>query len=342
MNKIDLVGKDEQQTLSRKDRLSLNAMNSPAFRSSLALQEGTSKNILIKTWGGLGDQICAEPAIRYAIEKFKGCEVSLVSEQPSLFSHLKFKRVFNSKEEQPIWEKYFVFDTIHPPTHIQWEFMSHMLINAVDYVSLCAFRCQMPIADRIVKLPSVLIPDSVPLSDQHVYVHAGRHWQSKTFPKHWWDDVLASLKNRDLIPVLIGADTDDNRGTVDVDATDCVDLRNKLSIAQTISALKHAKVLLTNDSSPLHMAVDGDAWIGYVATCKHPDYIAHWRADENGKPSWSWRMENLGLGGIWDIVDYCPNKAQELSAEFVGEENLLSWLPDPRDVADWAEGKSRS
>ena len=74
-----------------------------------------------------------------------------------------------------------------------------------------------------------------------------------------------------------------------------------------------------------------DAWIGFIATCKHPDYITHWR---NGV--WGWRMKNFGKGGIWDLIDYCPNKEQTVSAENVGEENLLSWLPEPKEFAQWA------
>ena len=126
-----------------------------------------------------------------------------------------------------------------------------------------------------------------------VVVHAGKHWPSKTFPKDWWDAVLAELKSRGFIPILIGADADDNRSTVDVDPTGCLDLRNKTSLTESIWLTQQTKVLLTNDSSPLHMAVTGDAWIGFVATCKHPDYIKHWR---NGQ--WSWRMENLGSWGV--------------------------------------------
>ena len=103
---------------------------------------------------------------------------------------------------------------------------------------------------------------------------------------------------------------------------------------ETISLIKQSKVILTNDSSPLHMAVDSDAWIGYIATCKHPDCIAHWRRGE-----WSWRMVNHGKGGIWDVLDYCPNKKNEVTAEFVPEALLRTWLPDPVEYARWAVSK---
>lgn len=333
--------------ISERTTLVTPAINSPQFRTTLAVHRGVERNLLIKTWGGLGDQICAEPALRFALRTFKGCKISLASEQPALFQHLPFERVFDLNSEQPIWAKYLVFDTIKPPTDIQWEFMCHMTINCVDYPALCAFRCQLPVADREVRLVptesdtgvarNMLYGPFVPEAfTPYVAVHPGRHWQSKTFPKAWWDAVISCIADAGCVPVLIGGDTDDNRGTVQVETSRTLDLRGKLSVMQSVALLQTVPVLLTNDSAPLHMAASGAAWIGYVATCKHPDYISHWRFGQ-----WSWRMKNFGLSGIWDVLDYCPNKDNEVSAENVGDALLASWLPKPEDFAGWATEKAR-
>lgn len=319
----------------------LPGMMVPSFRTALAVQSGVEKKILIKTWGGLGDQVCAEPTLRFALKTFKGCEVSLASECPELFEHLDFKRTFNLKHERPIEENYLVFDTIVPTSHLTWEFMSHMIVNCVDFPSLCAFRCQLPVVDREVILrPSENVDLPYPLDPNRewIVVHAGRHWQSKTFPKDWWDAVIDRILSDGFMPILIGADTDDNRGTVDVNPMGCIDFRGKLQIMETVKLLqRNCSVLLTNDSSPLHMAVSGPAHIQYVATCKHPDYITHWRRGQ-----WGWRMENMGRGGIWEVMDYCPNKENVVSAENVGDELLRSWLPDPEEFAEAAIAKHSS
>lgn len=327
----------EKYNLS-KDSVILPGHMVPGFRSSAAVQRGVEKKIMFKTWGGLGDQICAEPTMRWAMRTVKDCDFYLASEHPELFAHLPFKEVFNLKKHQPFWDKYFVFDTIFPPSHLQWQFMSHMICNAVDYVSMVTFHCQIPIADReITLLPT---PDDffrikyLNLPEKAVAIHAGKHWESKTFPKDWWDSVLSGLLQKGLKPVLIGADTDDNRTTVDVNPEGCLDLRNKLSIMECVALLKHVPVLLTNDSSPLHMAAAGKAWIGFIATCKHPDYISHWR---NG--SWSWRMENLGRGGAWERLDYCPNKTKSVDIDKMEESELRSYLPPPETLVNWAVDK---
>lgn len=319
------------------DRIVLPAMMLPGFRSTLAIQKGVEHKLLFKTWGGIGDQICAEPTLRFAVEEYKDCEIYLASELPELFSHLKFKKVFDLKTEIPIYENYLVFETISTPdeTNLVWQFFSHLLTHCVDFPSLCALRCQLPFKSKEVRLPDVGYKPDFDLN-KTVVVHPGKHWQSKTFPKAWWDTLITELHRNGLTPILIGANSDINRGTVDVEPNGCIDLRNKLSILETISLLKQSKMLLTNDSSPLHMAVDSDCWIGFVATCKHPDHITHWRRGEFG-----WRMQNLGKGGIWNHLDYCPNKKDTLKVENVGD-LLLQWLPDPKETADWAANKLKS
>lgn len=335
-----------QSKFSDNDTISVPINHLPLFRSQIAIQRQTSKKLLLRTWGGLGDQICAEPTLRFALKSFKDCEISLASEQPELFKHLRFHKVFDLNDVKPNYEKYFLFDTITPPddSNLVWQFFSHMLTNCVDFPSLCALRCQLPVEDKEIKIVPlepkqeiISLFNSMDLSKpkKTVTIHAGRHWQSKTFPKDWWNALINNLVLKGIQPILIGADTDDNRGTVDVDASKCIDLRNKLSVNDSIWALHHTTVLLTNDSAPLHMAASGGlAWIGFIATCKHPDFITHWRHGV-----WQWREKNFGLGGIWDIIDNCPNKDSKVSAEFVDEKILQSWLPDPSVMADWAAEK---
>lgn len=315
------------------DRVNIPMEMHPLFRTEYAIQKGVEKNLLFRTWGGLGDQICAEPTLRYALKMFKGCRISLASECPELFSHLKFHHVFDLKVSRPDYEEYLLFDTITPPddSNMVWLFFSHMLTNCVDFPSMCSLRLQLPVADKEIQLIGVEPKDRKFRMRGTVVVHPGKHWQSKTFPKSFWDRVLAGLLTRGITPVIIGANTDDNRGTVDVDTTNCIDLRNKLSIMESVWLLQNAAVLLTNDSSPLHMAASGDAHIGYIASCKHPDYITHFR-----KGQWQWREKNFGKGGIWDHVDFCPNKGEKVEAESVDQDLLESWLPNPYEMAEWA------
>jgi hypothetical protein len=310
------------------DQIVVPAHMIPAFRAFKALKNGTEKNLLITTWGGLGDQVCAEPTLRYALEQFGDkANLSLATYVPEVFRHLKFKRVFDLEQEQPAYDKYLTFQTICDQRDVAWSFLNHCIINCVDFPSLSAFRCTLPIKAKEVKLFST--PIKIP--DASVVVHPGKHWPSKTFPKEWWDEVLVCLRGFGLIPVIIGKDLDDARGTVDVSTEGCVDLRNQLDLNGMVYLLQQAKVILTNDSSPIHIGASGHAFIGFVATCKHPDYISHWRMGQ-----WSWRMKNLGRGGIWEHLDHLPNKADDVTVDQCDPELLKSWLPEPIEIAEWA------
>jgi hypothetical protein len=129
---------------------------------------------------------------------------------------------------------------------------------------------------------------------------------------------------------------DDNRGTVDVNPEGCIDLRNKTSLMETMYLLKCATSLITNDSSPMHMAAVGNAYIAFVASAKHHDYLYHWRkpifADQ---PVWSWRMKHFNLGGMWDTMDHCPNKKEEVTVDKCSEKLLATWLPEPAEMPQW-------
>jgi hypothetical protein len=319
-------------------RVSVPTAHLPGFRTTIAEQDGNLQRIMLRAWGGLGDQICAEPTMRYALSKFKNCDFFLDSEFPELFKHLhhKFKHIYKIGEDTANYDKYFVFDMIKPPndTNMVWQFMSHLLTNCVDFPSLCAFRLQLPVADKEIVLigePPQLHPHELALIKNGILIHPGAHWQIKTFPAKFWETVVARIGLSGVIPVLIGGALDDNRGTIEMDNRGCLDLRNKLKVEESIWCTQQAAVVLTNDSSPLHMAASGDAWIGYIATCKHPDMITHWRHG-----IWQWRERNFGKGGIWEHIDYCPNKKNQLEVEEVPQELLESWLPNPNEFAEWA------
>lgn len=325
----------------------------PSFRTKMAEQRGNLNKFLIATWGGLGDVICAEPAIRWAIDNYKNVDFSLASHQLELFRHLKFKETYNLKDKTkyPDWQKYFVFKTIFEESHLQWEFMNHMLCNSVDYVSMNMFRKQLPIKDRVIRLvpnlPDYKIEEALPKGVPWCLIHAGQHWQVKTFPKDWWDAVIGALIAQGVTPVLIGANAviessvkpdgkKETVGTVDVNAYGCVDLRNRTSINDFVWLCQQTKVLLSNDSSPIHAAASGQAWIGFVATIKHPDYLMHWRTDGSFDPVYGWRMKDFGRGGVWDLVSDCPNNTEVVGVDTVPDEVLRSWLPDAKEFANWA------
>jgi ADP-heptose:LPS heptosyltransferase len=326
------------------------ALQIPPIRVALAAQKGRLNHLLFVARGGVGDQICAEPTLRYAIENFgKKNRIYLAAYDglADIFSHLHFDRVFDLREEQPIWENYLVMETIVDQTrqdhnaHLSDQFFSHCLTHAVDFASMSALRAQLPVKDREIKLhPRTPRADleEIGIRKDAVFVHPGRHWQSKTFSPEFWGAAVNEIAEQGLTPVIIGADRKDT-GTVQFSVHErAMDLRNKTSLTETICLMKHCRVLLSNDSAPLHMAAAGDAFVGFVATIKHPDYITHWRNGEFG-----WRMKNFSKGGVWEMIDHNPGAENPKikGVEWVEPLILESWLPDPKEFAQWACDQGR-
>lgn len=75
----------------------------PSYRQRYAKEKGIQNKGLIYAIGGLGDVICAEPAIRWALKNYKGWTWAIATRHPELFRHLEFAEVFDlSKDPLPM------------------------------------------------------------------------------------------------------------------------------------------------------------------------------------------------------------------------------------------------
>lgn len=334
----------QNSRISSRDRIMFADHLIASRRAGIAFARGVEKNFAIHLWGGAGDQVCASPTLAWAFKNFRGCKITLATDLPDLFRHLPFERIYDSNVEQPIWEKYLKFTTISPPedpgdgSNLPWYFFSHGTVNCVDFCTMHSFRWELPVADKEITLNGIEPTKDLGLPNQPwVFVHPGKHWSSKTQPKDWWDAILEELITRGIVPIIIGGDADKNKTTVNVNTQGCVDIRNKTTWAESAWLLQRAKVLLTNDSSPLHIAASGDAWIGALATCKHWDFISHWRHGE-----WQWREKNFSKGNMYYTNP--PNLPTVGGVKFgdLDEKTMRSWLPEPKEMVDWTEDKWKS
>lgn len=321
------------------------AWDLPQYRQQVAEENGVERKWALVTYGGLGDVLCAEPTVRYCVEVLKpllGLEsITGVTRFPDIFKHLDVE-ILQTRPDGKLdieggQEKYLWAYCGHGEGNLQHSFFTHNSMLPVDYPAISALRMQLPLAYRTIWTyigDSGLVPDPA-----WVFVHPGAHWESKRFPKEWWDGVLNNLCHRGLIPVLIGGPpTYDqvNPGTVDVNASGCLDLRGKLSIQQSAEYLFKARVLITNDSFPLHLATIGNAFIGFFGTAKDPEWLMHYRSNY-GKIEFGWRMENLAKGGAYQRTFTLKAGGNHLSQ--ATKEELDKWLPTPKEVVDWAEKK---
>jgi len=243
------------------------------------------KHILVNVQGGLGDQICAEPVVRFMRKYvYKTEDISVVTHWPRIFKHLDVS-VYSHDEfrTQPDTPYYQVLSLPGPET-MMWMVVSHLLSHSVDYVSMALLKRILPNEAKRIKLPvhlddikEVIETLGIENLNELILVHPGRHWESKTFPTKWWQEVIDNLQKNGLRVCLIGQD-EKTRGTVNIEVREeMFDTRNLLSLGALISLISYAKVLISNDSAPIHIAGAFENGIILIPTCKHPDHLLPYR-----------------------------------------------------------------
>lgn len=241
------------------------------------------RNILISVTAGMGDQLCSEPAIRYTQKLYPNDNIFVVTHFPRLFEHLSLP-VFNYNEWKGINDSVLTMYTC-PDDNQSDHKLSHVLFHPTDYASLSMIKRTIPNLDKTIKLK--LLADDVSyvlnlLSGKKkekptILVHAGKWWPSKTLPIEWWQKIVNKLSEK-LTVVLIGKTIDEEQGYLPIETpNDGIDLRDITSLGELIGLISLSKCLLTNDSSPLHIAGAFDNWIVTIPTCKHPDHILPFR-----------------------------------------------------------------
>jgi hypothetical protein len=297
------------------------------------------KNIGVVVGGGLGDQIAAEPTVRYIVEHlYKGHNIVISANWPELFKHIDAPAFEHNSKDVPSKGWFEVF-TLRSPEHLIWGHISHTLTNATDYAAISALRMQLPLENRHIKLPrngTAMLSVMGKLDDvdhtRLVVVHPGKGWKTKTFPSHVWQSYIDALVEDGNVVVVVGKTINEGQGLVEVDASRCVDLRDRLSVQELIELIRLCKVLVTNDSSPIHIAGDSDCWIGVIATCKHPDYILPYR---NG--SILYKTRALEESQMYFDFDRQPSTIDGSTIDKCTDERLLECLPNAQKIVDFVK-----
>jgi hypothetical protein len=180
------------------------------------------------------------------------------------------------------------------------------------------------------------------LEKPFIAFHPGISWKTKTLPFSFWEEVLKTLsKYKDSYNiVLIGNTQKDERGVYNDLAFkyDIIDLTNKTSISELGAILKEAKAVITNDSSPIHLASakGGKAKIAYVSIIKSEPYLNHYRVNDRGEVEFGWRMKNFVKHCYGDDFANPINRLVNNAQDFLTVEEVKRCLPEPEELVAWA------
>lgn len=250
------------------------------------------KNIIIDVTGGIGDQATSEPAVRYFCNNLHSDDnVIILTDYPEFYSHIS-KTVINKKDFKGYNEPYVV---LMPQPHINVHPIHNIApatqVHSVDFSCLCLCGQMIPDVDKKIRIDvtkegieevKVLLSNYNIMLSKTILIHPGMGWESKTFPKSWWEEVINELSKKHQV-IIIGkhiedGNTTNRNGFVKIDCPDnVIDLTEMLSVDGLIALISMSGVLVSNDSGPIHIAGAFDNWIVLIPTCKHPDNVLPYR-----------------------------------------------------------------
>lgn len=270
------------------------------------------KKIYVEMGGGLGDQVASEPLIRYMAEKLYPKDTMVVrTHHPEIIDHIPGITILPDGQKMP--DTGFYHMNLMPPGPSEFSFN---LCHPLDYVSLKTIKGQLIGLDRCIKLESYARL-SLDVS-KAVLVHPGKGWPSKTFPAEWWASVIRGICQLGITPVVIGSDT------VDLDIPHAaIDLRGTLPLKELFQLIASAPVLISNDSSPVHIAGAFKNFVILIATCKQPEHVVPYRYGDLNKV----------LGKVIPRA-LCPNQLSEGRMDYCTPEELAEALPSPFAVVE--------
>ena len=301
------------------------------------------REIVFYMGGGMGDQLSAEPVIRFAMEHmFKDVKTNytIVTNWPRFFTHLSVPCIIREKyEAMPRYDTPVkVLKTIPAPTESSlWQHWSHISGHTSDYAAINTLHRILPDENRGIHLQASL-EGLVEVMDiagnangDMILVHPGKGWDSKTFPAVWWESVIQGLLDKGKRVGVIGTQISKKQGYVNIAIPDgAIDFRDLLSLDGLIALIATSCLVISNDSAPIHIAGAFDNNILLIATCRHPDYILPYR--EGNKYHKAFAFKKKLTIDDWDLS---PTLIFKESADVV-KGNILDYIPEPQEVVDKA------
>lgn len=299
----------------------------PVIRHAIAQKAGVAKHWHIHSSGGLGDQICATGLVDYIHEVLQAKEIIVSCHYPEIYYGRKYVRAIKIKSEEYEkldWSKYFTVETLVNASRPISDWLSLHMTNCMDAAALVALGRTLP--DKYKKLVLPTTEDNDVRSSNKVILHPGLTWPSRTIPASWWNALIKLLQHQGKTPVIIGAKCPNGNSTVEgLELDGCIDYRNKLSFHETLNIMCEVEHIVTNDSAPYHMACSTDATVHVLSTGRPFDYIKHPMKNN---------VFDYALGCKLNTIDLNTRSNNVNIYTECTEEEMMSWLPNPRVIVE--------
>lgn len=122
------------------------------------------------------------------------------------------------------------------------------------------------------------------LQSEYVVVHPAQTWDSRTWEKEKWQELIDLLNDAGINVVAVGKDSGEYSEHISQDKPawplnikNGIDLTNKTSLSQTWHILNESRCVITMDSGVLHLAGTTDSHIIQLGSSINPRFRAPYR-----------------------------------------------------------------
>lgn len=297
-----------------------------------------NKDIIVfdSVGGGLGDEICTEPSVRYACKYlYPNEDVRICTKYPEVFKHLN-KLCGKNKEELKIGDSdKFLRFTASPYCLINGKHHTHpfaniaqpLFISTVDFHSMFMIKRILPDEDKRIFLQvNKNLKDLIKENPKNlIAIHPYSSNNTKNFSKEYTQSLIDCLTFKGFKTVVFGK-TDNKE-----DFKNTINLINLLDIERTFALISKTWLLITTDSAPLHIASVFDNYIILVPTIKHPDRLIHPRHGQR-----YWKAAALYKKLIVDDKAWPPHK--DISGPewypSITDEEKQNYFPNIEDIVN--------
>ena len=271
---------------------------------------------------GLGDTICATPTIRKVSEAYD-TPISVYSKHPEVFKNLPYVESSlyydDIHENQELKDSYdYYYQTEIALTHFNDQDVkfkhSHMDIRQIhaNFIGFTLLKkdshCDF-VADEYQPI------DNLP--EKYIVIHATESWPSKDWGFENWNSLCNQL---DYPIVMVGKESSEvgsfnvQKPTYDLRPRRGLDLRNKTNVHQLWHVLDKAQLVITNDSSVMHLSGTTDTEILVLGSSQRPEIRFPYR---NGSQEYKIRMV-LGTCDLFCASDLKYNVREHGTLNIVG------------------------
>lgn len=274
----------------------------------------------------LGDVICATPTIR-KLHQVYGQKINIINNNfAALRNNPRIKRLIKHED----------FSPKNISTSDEW-FQSYVLAGAPNQFGVekkfntIDIRLIHSLDLGFGLMPEEMTCEFFPLEynnpfnlpDNYVVLHTAKNWPNRTWPRENWQQLINYLAERKIYTVLIGKKTEEKdfhhikKDFYKFDNLYGQNIINKDTLDLCWHILNNAKMLITFDSGPMHLAGTTDVFILQLGSAKDPRLSVPYRYGTQ-----DYKYENLK--GSCDI--YCTNNIKYSIKEW-GTINAVPPLP---------------